>query len=449
MRKLSLLFIGLPLLLGGCSNDIEQDRIPTQKVPRYVGTQTRAGIFDDYEVVSNEIVVLNDYATPIYPGAAFTMNSVVNATFKPISGTNQPITLSTTLINTGYEKFDKATRNNFLKYLSNQYKTASFEENPEFQYSMDTFTSYNELESVTGTSKSTSYLFFKKGKLDKNEDRRISKRTGIYIKFWQSSFSVIMDDPKIPYVTVDKNMQDSVVFVNSITYGRLGIIALETEMNAEEAKSLTQKSFSAIVVNGEESLTSEQKRFLQNCDAHVYIQGGNNKDACQTIDGLSAFTNYIQSGRFSRNQSGVPIFASFEKVKDNSLAQIKFKFHMRSHPIYVDFVDSIHNGVSHLSIHFYKNRAMTPALAHAEIEFKFEVKKWYDHEVPGKYEDGITYHSYYNKNYDKGIHLMDYEREKVLEDPKVPSVIHEYTQVRLLDNPDFELIGDNPRVVYY
>lgn len=475
MIRMFVFIVGLLFILNGCSNNLDDDVIIPVKVSSNSPKTRALGNFEDYDVVSNEIVVLNDYSTRIYPGATFYINSVADATFRPVIGEKAPMVLSVSLPGTDFEEVQKPCQNSFLTYLRSQMPKAAFDENPEFHYSLNQFVSYNELESATGTSKSTNYLFFSQSSNKNNEEHKISKKTGIYIKFWQSSFSVIMDDPKIPYVSVMDQNIDSAVFVNSLTYGRLGIMTLETNEDAKTAKAFVEKAFNATIVNGTKYLSSEERNFLVNCDARVYIQGGSNEAAGKLIDGLSAFTDYIKSGHFSKSQPGVPIFASFEKVSDNSLAQIKFKYQMRAEPVYVDFIDSVNGGLHHLSLHFYKNRSRFPALANANIDFKLEIKTWYDYEFPLKYENTVEYRIYNNTHYEKGIHLINFiprqfigkqyiedmpKRHKpriqpdnpdnptfIEDDPPVSN--YKNVSVKLCDNPDFELLGENPQVVYY
>ena len=101
-----------------------------------------------------------------------------------------------------------------------------------------------------------------------------------------------------------------------------------------------------------------------------------------------------------------------------------------------------------------------------------EIKTWYDYEFPPKYEKAIEYRIYNNTHYEKGIHLINFiprqfigeqyiedmpKRHKPRIQPDTPTFIednppvsnYKNVSVKLCDNPDFELLGGNPQVVYY
>jgi len=180
MIKVFVFIVGLLFILNGCSNDLDDNVIIPLKVSSQSPKTRALGNFEDYDVVSNEIVVLSDFSTRIYPGATFYINSVADATFRPIVGEKAPIVLSVTLPGTDFEEIQKPCQNSFLPYLRSQIPKAAFNETPEFHYSLNQFVSYDELESATGTSKSTNYLFFRQSSNINNEEHKISKKTGIY-----------------------------------------------------------------------------------------------------------------------------------------------------------------------------------------------------------------------------------------------------------------------------
>ena len=71
---------------------------------------------------------------------------------------------------------------------------------------------------------------------------KIQKSTGMYVKFFQSSFTVNMDIAPLSDQPIQGKSEYEPVYVNSLTYGRLGIIAFETDESYEFAETCIKKN---------------------------------------------------------------------------------------------------------------------------------------------------------------------------------------------------------------
>lgn len=405
----------------------------------------------DQVITSCESVILPQFASSIWLGNVLNRKSVAECKYTPIIGPKKNITISLSLPNTTFSEINSPSLLTYSKYLQQQIKKATFSQIPESQFSINQFTYYDEIKTAIGNNTNINFLFGGSGKSSDQTNYHIHKMTGLYIKFWQTSFTATMDDPDIPYSTLQKEYEDSAVFINSITYGRLGIMAIETNEDFEVAKSLLQKSFHALMVGGRSSLTNQEQKFLEECDTRAYIQGGEGSSAAESLTGLEAFLKYVKNEKFSTKQPGVPIFCTFENVSDNSLSKIHFKFHIRREPIYVELIDSINTAVTgelhHLSLNFYKNLARFPELANPSIKFKIEMEN----------TDGVTtsnpiIRTFQNLNSEKGIKLFSYlgSYNKVYRISKYTQISSKiYTTAKLCKSPYYNIIGNNPQKIYF
>ena len=415
---------------------------------------------DDYftvekDVSTNETVVLPEYQPHVWLGNVLYRSSVADCTYRPVPGPKKPVTASLTLPGTDACVISNPSYSRFASYIKQQIPKASFKQNDEFLFSIEQFTSYNELKSAFGSNANTSFLFWGSATSSSGTEHHINKATGIYLKFWQSSFTAIMDTPDIPYASVSPALLDSAVYINAITYGRFGLLTLETNAEANYAKTMIQESFHTLFTKGSSYMTSEQRSFLNGCDFKVYLIGGSGTTAVQSFNGFAGFVDHIVKGRFSREQPGVPIFCSFANVADNSLAKIKFKYNIRREPLYVEILDEyVYRAYSPshtYSMKFYANQAKVPTIAHPSIKFRFRFDVTYDYSPRSIFKERDTTYvrEYSNAGYGTSMPLFSFNPylARTITHPagrgetETDIIWERYTDVTLLDSPDYRLMG--------
>jgi len=411
---------------------------------------------DDYftvekDVSTNETVVLPEYSPHVWLGNVLYRSSVADCTFKPIPGSKKPVTASLTLTGTEPGVISNPSYSMFTSYIKQQIPKSSFKQNDEFLFSIEQFTSYNELKSAFGSNVNTSFLFWGSSSSSSGMEHHINKATGIYLKFWQSSFSAVMDTPSIPYANVLTELMDSAVYINSITYGRFGLLTLETNEEANYAKRMIQESFHTLFTKGSSYITSEQRSFLNGCDFKVYLIGGNGTTAVQSFNGFTGFVDHITKGQFSKEQPGVPIFCSFANVADNSLAKIKFKYNIRREPLYVDIIDNYtrlrYRHAHEYMMRFYANQAKVPTIAHPKVKFRFRFDVSYK-DAHRNFRDTTYVQEYSNTCYNTSMPLFSYNSyqagtrsHQVGREWETDIMWEQYTDVKLLDSPDYKLLN--------
>lgn len=485
MKNLThLLFLPVIALCASCSNETEEFLETSTAKPHHLddyvvsintsrnpcnllgedstlfvghkGTRMLTRASSDYftaekEVSSNETVVLPEYSPHVWIGNVLYKSSVANCTYKPVPGAKKPIMVSLTLPGSDSGIINNPSYSQYSSYVKKQIPKSTFKQNEEYFFSIEQFTSYNELKAAFGSNVNTSFLFWGSSSSSNSEEHHINKATGIYMKFWQSSFTAVMDTPEIPYANVSNGLMDSAVYVNSITYGRFGLLTLETNAEANYAKKMLQESFHTLITKGSSYITKEEQDFLNGCEFNVYLIGGNGASAVQSFSGFAGFVDHITKGQFSKEQPGVPIFCSFANVADNSLASIKFKYNIRREPLYVEVVDNydktIYRHAHEYSIKFYANENKVPTIANPKIKFKFKFDVRYE-DAPKSYKDTTYIRDFSNAGYDTSMPLFSYNSYSAVtrthpdgsHGTDTDVIWEKYTDVKLLDSPDYKLL---------
>ncbi|ASZ13169.1 thiol-activated cytolysin family protein [Chitinophaga pendula] len=364
---------------------------------------------------SNEHAVYDDYADQIYPGALINGKSVETFEFNPVIGnyTPKPITVSVSLpaqpsAVAGTIPLPSRTAtdrlvNNIL--LGGSVPNGGFS---KYNLNIKEFSFYDELKEFFATGVNTNAIFFNKSTGGTRDVKKIARQTGLMAKFIQKNFTVDMDIPKagqlLDAADVAALGQYSPLYVSSVTYGRLGIIAVESNYSFDKLNTAFKKAFNIIGINGSNTLTQEELNVINSADIKVYLVGGNGSQAVATINGFEHFKSYLGGGQtFSADAPGVPITFSLRYLSDHAAYKAKFEINYGSidkvyarfeyrnvrflPPVYNDPADEIGEGqtswsktarVGDLRIGFYSNSACTqPVAARNFVGFNVERSEYY------------------------------------------------------------------------
>lgn len=374
------------------SSDFENNNI---KNVRAVNQKQSADFETAVEFESSESVVLPHLQRYIYPGSLLMGNSIQDLSFKPISAKINPVTVSLSIPATNYETgfvMEKPSLSALRELVNNYLRTATFSQNGQLSYSIEKFSSYDELKVAFGTDIETRGLFNKHSTSEDQYGYMVSKRNGFYIKFYQTSFTLDMDLPEKSLVQ-DQNFDDGgvePVYVSSIAYGRMGILTIETDELSEKSLRVINSSFNTIFKNGSSTLTEEEKRFFNGADLKLLLIGGNGNTAVQSFKGYEAFVEHISQGTFSKSSPGVPIFCSYAYLKDNSPVKTTFKFNIKKRPLYVELIkenvrtNQDRTKVCDLRLKYYESRSKIPTIASPYYKIKV-VKKTSSRQRPSRH----------------------------------------------------------------
>lgn len=115
------------------------------------------------------------------------------------------------------------------------------------------------------------------------------------------------------------------VYINSITYGRMAIISIESDASYNEVKSAFKIALNQKKVNGTISMDAQAKKLLEEAEIRIWIRGGKGADVVKTVAGFDEFTNFIvNGGTFTKDVPGQPIFCTLNRVDDNSAFALQF-----------------------------------------------------------------------------------------------------------------------------
>ncbi|HVI44467.1 MAG TPA: thiol-activated cytolysin family protein [Chitinophaga sp.] len=216
--------------------------------------------------------------------------------------------------------------------LGNQYAS--------YGYSMERFTSYDEIKTAFGSNVNTRALFYKSSSSSSSEEHRISKKSGIYVRFVQRNFTIDVDLPDggnllDPSVNPADLAGLSPTYVSSITYGRMGVMSIESDSSYESTYEAFNKAYKALFVSGSSYLTESEKRIIDHADMRLFLVGTDGEATVKSVQGYDAFLKVAQEGQqFSADKPGVPIYFSLSNLSDHSLVKQTFRVSIYTDPVF-------------------------------------------------------------------------------------------------------------------
>jgi thiol-activated cytolysin len=162
-----------------------------------------------------------------------------------------------------------------------------------------------------------------------------SLKTKMLVNFTQSYYTVDVDTPASPAKffaegTTRADLEPWVdaasppLYVQSISYGRRVIFAVQTDATAEEVKSALEAAYNGIAVNAGVSVSALHKEVLRQSTIRAFVLGGSGSDAAAVIDGFEGLASYIKKGgSYSKDSPGAPIAYKLAYL-DNAVAKLAF-----------------------------------------------------------------------------------------------------------------------------
>lgn len=265
----------------------------------------------------------------IFIGALYSSDALDSLSFNWISNPVEPISISYTFPGYYFDDIQRPSKSAMYKSLKNALASPDFsgKQSLAFEYDMRQFTKYSELKLAFGANINVASIF----KLDASVNyTNISSTSGLFARVVQQNFSIIMDYPYDGNVLLNNDEFESIrslspVYINSIIFGRMAILAIESDYSYEELKTAVKIALSAKIVNGELNIDATTKDILQKATMRILVSGGEANQVVQIVEGYEAFMNFIKSGgEFSREVPGVPIFFTANYVEDNSVFRTTF-----------------------------------------------------------------------------------------------------------------------------
>lgn len=323
----------------------------------------------------------------IYPGSILEGNSINEQKFKPIILPNRrPITVSSSLTHTYAKSTSKVIENpSYSKlndYVKEMVRDGSFAQSEKFMFHQARFTFFDEIKTALGANVDVRGLFSSRKEQSTELRNRIVKSTGMYVKFYQSAFTVNTDIEPLSDTTVKGSSSYEPVYVNSVTYGRMGILVFETDEDYIFAKKCISKEFSRIFQSGKEKLTREEEQFFNETEFKLLVIGGDSNYTVHSINGYAEFLEMIYKSRFTEEAYGVPISCTFAYANSHEIVELEIENTIYIEPLFVSVDRAESRGYSDdkglysssssdIYLSFYRDREKTKkAFPKPDIEFR-------------------------------------------------------------------------------
>lgn len=326
----------------------------------------------------------------IYPGVVLEGNSISDQKYIPIFIQNRkPITVSMTLSHNTPKHtsrtIENPTQSKLDDYVKEMVVDGNFQQNEKFMFQHKRFTFYDEIKSAFGTNIDTRKLFSSRKENSTENRDKIVKSSGMYVKFFQSCFTVNMDIAPLSDQQIKGKTNFEPVYVSSVTYGRMGVFVFETDETYEFAESCIKKEFDRIFYHKSTELNEKERLFFENTEFKILILGADSDYSVQTVKGYSHFLNLIYNSKFTQHSYGVPITCSFSYANSHGLVETEFVNTVYIEPLFVHFEygkgsyssgsNGNYNNSRPIYLNFYKDRAKTRT-AIPYIDLVFNVRKY-------------------------------------------------------------------------
>ena len=162
-----------------------------------------------------------------------------------------------------------------------------------------------------------------------------TKTSKILVDFTQAYYTIDVDAVSKPSdffgknVTVD-DLKISVgqgnppLYVQSITYGRRVIFAIETSRSLSDVKLALDAAYGNDALDVNASVDSEKKKTLDTSSIQAFVLGGDSDDAVGVVRGFDGVVSYIKKGgNYSKASPGAPIAYKLAYL-DNTVTKLAF-----------------------------------------------------------------------------------------------------------------------------
>jgi len=197
-----------------------------------------------------------------------------------------------------------------------------------FTYKMKQIGFYKEAKLAFGANVNIASVFSLSASVASS---KIQLTSALVCDFSQTYFNVAMDIPDDGNIFKDEPTRQGFlakkpVYVNSVNFGRKGVILVESRENYNELAVAVRAAFTAGIVNGSISVDAKTKKILTEAEISICIIGGSGQDAVRTVKGFDEFQNFIiNGGVYTSEVYGVPISFGASYASTNGMFQTEFE----------------------------------------------------------------------------------------------------------------------------
>ena len=287
-------------------------------------------------------------ALNIYPGAIL-KGSSIEGVFDPkmlvgISQNIRPVTLSTSMPVSG-SVVAKTTlpRPIAERALTNAALTDLETLNPggvgaaSLSLELDSFKVYEELKTMYGYNKSIDVFLVGANTTQKGENHYITSKSALKLKFFQENFTVDLDVPNSYNELFDPTGLDmpaitggvTPVYVKSVTYGRMGIMVIESSYSSAQVYNAVYKQLGILlnIIGIDKNMTDQEKTIINTASIKVKYTGVNaDADGMITVNGLAGFIAILSANKtYSKESPGVPVAFQLANLTSHAIIEAPFQ----------------------------------------------------------------------------------------------------------------------------
>ncbi|WP_121966454.1 thiol-activated cytolysin family protein [Myroides sp. N17-2] len=316
--------------------------------------QSDLDFFDNKYIISTDNPTIpNSLSTIVYPGIVFEGGDLVqDLDFQVITVNNKlPITITSNILynepKTSSKTLNNPSRSAFDQYINEVTRGAVFDQSESFKYSIKQFNFYDELKRNFGSNINTQKLFSSYTEHISERSKSIAKKNGFVIDFTHIAFTVSMDLAKVSSTTIKGNTTNEPLMISSISYGRKGILTLETDYSSSKVNTVLEKVMKNILQKKREKLEIDEEKIFSESVFKILVIGGDGRDLVHTFSGLDAFYQWMANDTFTEYSYGVPIKATYNKVNTLESKIFNFEVTTKIRPLFVHIrVEEIRNSSS-------------------------------------------------------------------------------------------------------
>ncbi|MNG81706.1 Pneumolysin [compost metagenome] len=307
---------------------------------------------------SDIFVVAPEMGLNVFPGAILDGHSIKGDLFAPtvmttIGSAIRPINISTSLpVSPGKvaktimmrPSNDRAFVRAALKDLSTLY--AGKIGAAKLKYEMISFSNYKMLKTLYGYNKNIDLFLYKQQNGNNNGEQTVTKSNGFMLRFYQENFNIKVDLPVSNDELFDPTGLDTATifkgrspyYVGGVTYGRMGIMTIESNDDSAAVHNAFTKQIGILqgLLGGGTTLTSEEKRIIRESEMRHAITGPSGtqlKSDLITLNSVEGFVEALKKGStFSENDPGVPISFQLRYLTDDTAVESEFQIRYGPYP---------------------------------------------------------------------------------------------------------------------
>lgn len=330
-----------PVLLG-ISKISLKDALDTRKQAALVHLRDSSwGAFGKssfYE--SDEMTVTPSNRSYVYPGSILKAASIANDELSPLVGYERaPIDLYLSFPSSlSYGTIPLPSLSNSRIFLRNALMAPDFSglQIDDFTQSISFFSRYQEVKFAYGYNVNERRLFASTNSSFDYNASAVQYGTKLMASYTVKNFTYTTPNPTVGQlidmasITPEVFNGVSPVYINSVTYGRFGLLVVETNNGSTQTKTAFEKVVKKIFKKTNESFTQEETNLFSSCRVTIYILGSTmGESAIQLLINPSpeAISSFLSEnvGVFTASDPGVPILFKAKYLKDNSPFKTVFK----------------------------------------------------------------------------------------------------------------------------